>query len=128
MHSNVRDYNSILMENAGAAFFACLAEGKNLRALGAGTTLTQYPMPGKHGDAVKTDTDAYPLARISAHLSASFLIDHRSPASLAIVEHVRFDEDLVEDYAVVALDRLERGKSKNAAASWLVSRWLVPPL
>jgi hypothetical protein len=126
--TNVHDYNSILMENAGTPFFACLAEGKNLRRLGAGTSITQYPMPGKHGDAVKTDTDAYPLARISAHLITSFLIDHRSPASLAIVEHVRFDEDLVEDYAVVALDRLERGKSKSAAASWLVSRWLVPPL
>jgi hypothetical protein len=126
--TNVRDYNSILMENAGNPFFACLAEGNNLRALGAGTTVTQYPMPGKHGDAVKTDTDAYPLARISAHLIASFLIDHRSPASLAIVEHVRFDDDLVEDYAVVALDLLKRGKSKGAAASWLVSRWIVPPL
>jgi hypothetical protein len=50
--TNVNDYTAILMENAGTAFFACLAEGKNLRSLGAGTRVTQYPMPGKHGDAV----------------------------------------------------------------------------
>jgi hypothetical protein len=126
--ANVRDYTSILMENAGTPFFACLAEGHNLRSLGAGTRITQYPMPGKHGDAVKTDTNAYPLSRISAHLVASFLLDNRSPANLMIIDLLRDDDELVEDYAIVALDRLERGKSKGAAASWLVSRWLVPPL
>jgi hypothetical protein len=34
----------------------------------------------------------------------------------------------VEDYAVVALDRIEKGRTKGAASSWLISRWVVPPL
>ena len=39
--SNVREYTSILMENAGDPFFACLSEGRNLRKLG-NTNITQY--------------------------------------------------------------------------------------
>lgn len=126
--ANVNDYTAILMENAGTSFFACLAEGENLRSLGAGTRVTQYPMPGKHGDAVKTDTSNYPLARISAHLLASFFLDNGSPGHWAITDLIRHPRQLVEDYAVVALDRIEKGKTKAAASSWLISRWVVPPL
>ena len=125
--SNVDEYTSILMENAGDPFFACLSEGKNLRKLG-NTNITQYPLPGKHGDATKSDFAAYPAASISAHLLASFLTDHGSSAEFSILNWLRDDRELVEDYATLALHRITNKKSKKAAQSWGISRWIVPPL
>ncbi len=125
--SNVHEYTSILMENAGDPFFACLSEGRNLRKLG-NTTITQYPLPGKHGDATKSDFAAYPTARISAHLLASFLTDNGSSAELAILDWIREDRELVEDYATLALHRITKKQSKKAATSWGISRWVFPPL
>lgn len=125
--SNVHEYTSILMENAGDPFFACLSEGRNLRKLG-NTNITQYPLPGKHGDATKSDFVAYPTARISAHLLASFLTDNSSSAEIAILDWIREDRELVEDYASLALHRITKKQSKKAATSWGVSRWVFPPL
>jgi hypothetical protein len=125
--SNVDEYTSILMENAGDVFFACLSEGRNLRKLG-NTNVTQYPLPGKHGDATKADLVAYPAATISAHLLASFLNDNGSSLNLAILSWIREDRDLVEDYATLALHRIKNKKSKKAATSWGISRWVFPPL
>jgi hypothetical protein len=125
--SNVREYTSILMENAGDPFFACLSEGRNLRAMGD-TNVTQYPLPGKHGDATKSDFAVYPAARISAHLLASFLTDNSSTAEIAILDWIREDRELVEDYATLALHRITKKQSKKAATSWEVSRWVFPPL
>ncbi len=125
--SNVDEYTSILMENAGDPFFACLSEGRNLRKLGR-TNITQYPLPGKHGDATKSDFAAYPTARISAHLLASFLIDNSSSAEIAILDWIREDRELVEDYATLALQRMTKKQAKKAATSWGISRWVFPPL
>ena len=125
--SNVREYTSILMENAGDPFFACLSEGRNLRKLG-NTNITQYPLPGKHGDATKSDFAVYPTARISAHLLASFLTDNGSSAEIAILDWIREDRELVEDYATLALQRMTKKQAKKAATSWGISRWVFPPL
>ena len=125
--TNVDEYTSILMENAGDPFFACLSEGRNLQAVGW-TDVKQYPLPGKHGDATKSDFAVYPAARISAHLLASFLTDNGSSAEIAILDWIREDRELVEDYATLALQRMTKKQAKKAATSWGISRWVFPPL
>jgi len=53
---------------------------------------------------------AYPAASISAHLLASFLTDNGSSAELTILSWIRDDRELVEDYATLALYRVNKNK------------------
>ena len=115
MPANVHAYTSILMEHVPSTdknvFFQPVHLGQ-LRFEGD-TLVRTFPLPGKHGDAVKTDFAAYPLSAISAHLVSVWL---RHYGTLINLEYQRTNQDLLEDYATVFLNRLDAGKKKAASS------------
>lgn len=123
MPANVHAYTALLMEHVATGWNPKSAANANFQPVHLGqlrfegdSLVRTFPMPGKHGDAVKTNFETYPLSKISAHLVTVWL---RHYGTLIDPLYVRTNEQLLEDYAEVFLQRLAGGKKKAAAgAAW----------
>lgn len=114
MPANVGAYSTILMEHVpstGKDVFFQPVHLKQLRFEGD-TIVRMWPLPGKHGDAVKQDFTEYPVSFISAHLISSWLRHYGTPID---AQYIRTNEALVEQYAEVFLKRLAAKKKKAAS-------------
>ena len=123
---NVRDYTSILMEHVPSTgkdvCFQPIHPG--ILVCQGDTSVTTIPMPGKHGDAVKTNfTGSYPISGVSSHLITTWLIEHGTN----IDDHfTKTPTELLELYA--QSHPAMRGKqkaAKSASSSWRMNpfRW-----
>jgi len=122
--ANVGSYATILMEHVPSTGKDVCFQPVHLDQLGfeGDTIVRMWPMPGKHGDAVKQNFTEYPLSFISAHLISSWLQYYGTHID---ARYIRTNEQLLEQYATVFLKRLTGKKSK--AASSLRDGWGANP-
>jgi len=105
----VSEYKAVLMENVGSGLFKCVSP-KEFK--GTGQSLTEYPLPGAHGDSVAFQNHS--SAKIGMHLCHDFLI--RNGTQLSSTNRLN-EFQLLEEYASLRLKVLNEGVAVRQVAS-----------